>query len=471
MRCQQKAAENFEIGRFLLGRGAGFVKYVHALIQGPNVGGEFGVFKRILLPERRALTYPALAPNYLWHILLALAAVIITGRLLGALFRRVGQPPVIGEVIGGIVLGPSLLGRIAPEASRYILPVEIAPHLEFVAQLGVIFYMFLVGLDLDPSLLRNRGRAVVATSLSSIVLPFGLGSALAFYLYPRVSSADVELTNFVLFLGLAMSITAFPVLARILTDCRLARTDLGAIALTAAAVGDVGAWSLLAFVVGIVHSSAGSALPNAVFTVGFVALMFTAVRPVAVRISRDSDSASPAPGRLALMVVGLLAAALAAHAIGIHAVFGAFLFGAVAPHDSPLAKKLKAGLEKPVTLLLLPAFFAFTGMRTEIGLVSGVDAWLLCGLIVLVATAGKFGGAFIAARSTGLALRPAAALGALMNARGLMELIVLNVGLELGVISPTLFTMMVVMALVTTLIATPIVRRLVPHASKHVLNV
>ena len=398
----------------------------------------------------------------MWHLLLALAAVAVVGRLLGALFRFIGQPPVMGEIVGGILIGPSLLGWVAPTAYSYLLPPAVAPYLGAVAQLGVVLYMFLVGVELNPELLRSRARAAVTTSLASIVTPFLMGSALALYLYPRFSTSDVPFASFTLFLGLAMSITAFPVLARILSDRGMTRTELGTVALTCAAVDDVTAWCLLAFVSGVARSSAGGAWLVAALTMGFVGFMFVMVRPIVARAVRRSGGGGAMPGAIALTLIALSLAALTTEAIGIHAIFGAFLFGAILPHESALARELKRRIEKPVTIVLLPAFFAFTGMRTQIGLVSGWRDWLVCGLIIGVATAGKFGGTLIAGRATGLAWRQAAGLGVLMNTRGLMELIVLNVGLELGVISPTLFTMLVLMALVTTLATTPALRRLLP---------
>jgi Kef-type K+ transport system membrane component KefB len=417
-------------------------------------------------PSGLVLREEASAVEVLPHLLLALAAVVTAGKLLGLLFRRFGQPPVIGEVVGGILLGPSLLGALAPRAYEYLLPTEVAPTLGVVAQIGVLIYMFLIGLELNPELLRNRLNTTVAISHASIVVPFVLGAALALYLYPRFSPANVPFTGFALFMALAMSITAFPVLARILSDLGITQTSLGTIALTCAAVDDVTAWCLLALVVGIAHASAGTALTIAALTIAFVAVMFFVVRPVATRAVGRLEQGGPTPSALALTLVGLLLSAWTTEMIGIHAIFGAFLFGAIIPHESRLARTLHQNLES-LTLLLLPAFFAITGMRTEIGLVSGFYEWMVCLLIIGVATAGKFGGAFLAARLTGSEWRDSAALGILMNTRGLMELIVLNVGLELGVISPTLFTMMVLMALATTLATTPILRRLVTVPLTH----
>jgi Kef-type K+ transport system membrane component KefB len=405
------------------------------------------------------------APDVLWHLLLALTTVVIAGQALGRVFRQVGQPPVIGQVIAGILLGPSLVGWIAPKAFLYVLPQEVAPFLGVLAQLGVILYMFLVGLELNPELLRGQVRASAWTSHASISLPFVLGSGLALYLYPRFSTSDVPFTHFALFLGVAMSITAFPVLARILADQKMTSTKLGTLALTCAAVDDVTAWCLLAFVVGVVHAAVESAITVAVLTAGFMAVMFAVVRPFFDRLAQSAGS-HPAPGVLAIALTSMLGSALATEAIGVHAIFGAFLLGAVIPHDSGLARTLIRSLTDVVTVLILPAFFAFTGMRTEIGLVSGAAEWAVVALIVLVATAGKFGGTAVAARLSGLDWRHAAGLGVLMNTRGLMELIVLNVGLDLGIVSPTLFTMLVLMALVTTVATTPVLRRLFPVGAR-----
>jgi len=399
-------------------------------------------------------------PDALIHLLLALAAVLVTGRLLGLLFRYVGQPPVIGEVLGGILLGPSLLGRIAPEAAGYLFPPSVAPSLGIVAQLGVILYMFLVGLEWNPGLLRQRAHATVAISHASILAPFLLGAALALLLYPQLSNRDVPFTSFALFLGVAMSITAFPVLARILTDWRMQKTRLGVIALACAATDDVTAWCLLALVVGVAQAKMGGALLTIGLAVAYLGFMLLVVQPLAARLLSGFDEARLTPGIVALVFAALLMSALATEFIGVHAIFGAFLLGAVIPHDSAIARTLTWKLKDLVTVLLLPAFFALTGMRTQIALVSGAEEWVLCGLIVLVATAGKFGGTLLSARVTGLDWRDSASLGILMNTRGLMELIVLNIGLDLKVISPTLFAMMVLMALVTTMAATPILQLL-----------
>jgi Kef-type K+ transport system membrane component KefB len=416
------------------------------------------------LPSAAAAGGGSATSSVLWHLLLALAAVVTLGRALGVVFRAIGQPPVIGEVVGGILLGPSLLGRVSPDAAAYLLPADVAPFLGVLAQLGVIIYMFLVGLELSPDSLRSQLRTTVAISHASIVVPFLMGAGLALFLYPRFSSSVVPFTHFALFIGVAMSITAFPVLARILADRHMTRTRLGALALTCAAIGDVTAWCLLAFAVGVATGAAGSALLVALLTVAFIALMFVVVRPRLERLARASQEDRPTQGAVTITLIALLVAALATEAIGVHGIFGAFLLGAVIPHDSPLARSLHQGVTDLVTVLFLPAFFAFTGMRTEIGLLASGYEWLVCLLIIAVATAGKLAGTMTASRLAGMDLRDAAALGILMNTRGLMEVIVLNVGLDLGVISPTLFTMLVLMALVTTVMTTPLLQVLRPSS-------
>ncbi|MEX2317681.1 MAG: cation:proton antiporter [Pirellulales bacterium] len=391
----------------------------------------------------------------LYHVLLALTAIMVLGRLLGKLFLHFGQPRVIGEMVAGIMLGPSLLGQISPAAMNFILPKEVAPNLGIIAQIGVILYMFLIGLELNAGLLRSRAHATVAISHASILTPFILGGLLALWLYPRLADASVPFTSFALFMGVAMSITAFPVLARILTDRGIEKTELGVISISCAATDDVTAWCLLAFVVGVARAQVSGALQTAVFALVFIGFMFVVIRPLAIKYL--GPNADHPPRRMAVWVlVALLLSALTAEFIGIHAIFGAFLLGAVIPHDSEVARDFRNKLEDIVKILLLPAFFAYTGMRTQIGLVSGWQNWLIVALIILVATAGKFGGTYLAARLTGLPGKTAAALGILMNTRGLMELIVLNIGLELGVISPMLFAMMVLMALVTTIATTPL---------------
>lgn len=404
--------------------------------------------------------------DVLYHVLLALVVVIVAARLCGALLARLHQPPVMGEVLAGLLLGPSLLGQLSPEVMHYLQPPSVVPILSAVAQIGVMLFMFLVGLELNNEHFGRRSRAVLAISQTSIVVPFLLGIGLAVPLHPRLSSSEVPFTVFALFLGVSLAVTAFPVLARILTDRGLHRTDLGVVALSCAAVGDLTAWCLLALVTAMASATMSSALWTVVFTVAYLAVMAGAVRPIIARAVRAQElRGTVSQGAIAVTLAGMLLSALATEAAGIHAIFGAFLFGALIPHDSRLARTLTHALSDLVVVLFLPVFFAATGMRTELGLAQGLSQWLVCGLIVVVASAGKWGGTFVAARLSGFAAHEAAALGVLMNTRGLMELIVLNVGLDLGILTPTLFAMLVLMAVATTFATTPILDRLMRRAA------
>lgn len=409
--------------------------------------------------------------DVVFHVFATMAAVITLGYGLGRLFVQVGQPPVIGEVIAGIMLGPSLLGAVWPEAMHALIPAgpdgkpdpQVNAALTAVSQIGVVLYMFLVGADLNAGKLKEQAHAAVAISHASIVAPFVLGAALALWLYPNLSHRGVPFTSFALFMGAAMAVTAFPVLARILADRRMDKTDLGVAALGCAAADDITAWCLLAFVIGVAQANVGDALLVGAGALGFIAVMFVVVRPVVARVSDHLDRrpgplpTAALPGTLAAVLV----AALTTEAIGVHAVIGAFMLGAVLPHDGRLARMATEKLHDVVTVLLLPAFFALTGMKTSLETIDDAGEWMAVAVIVLVATAGKFGGTVAAARLTGYGWRPAAALGMLMNTRGLMGLIVLNIGLSMGVISPTLFAMMVLMAVATTMATAPAVDRLV----------
>jgi len=394
-------------------------------------------------------------------LLLQIAVILTLSRAAGWLFLRLAQPAVIGEMIGGIMLGPSLLGRVAPEMYARFLPANVGSFLGVYAQLGVILYLFLVGLELDLAVIRKSGHTTLAISHASIILPFLLGSGLALVLYPVLSTSDVRFTVFALFLGVSLSVTAFPVLARILTDRKMSKSPMGTIALTCAAIDDVTAWCLLALVVSTAQTRALDAIRTVVMTVAFIVIVLGIVAPLVRRlIPRIDRSADLTRTGLSIVFIAMLASAMTTEYIGIHGFFGAFLFGAIIPHGSRTARELNRRLDDFVAVLILPAFYAYTGMRTQIGLVSGLGNWLLCGAIILVACVGKFGGTLLASRLSGLKWRDSAALGILMNTRGLVELIVLNMGLDLGVTSATLFTMLVIMALVTTFMTTPILQLL-----------
>lgn len=435
----------------LAGTGAVFawVSWAGSSLVGHGPPGDFGA----------AHAGSAFSP--LCRMLLALATIMATAQALGAVCRRLGQPAVMGEVLGGILLGPSLLGLIAPGASAFLFPKEVVGALSSVAQIGVILYMFFVGIELDTKMLRSQGPATVLISHASIVAPFTLGSLLALLLYPRYCSPDVPFHVFTLFMGASMSVTAFPVLARILTDQKMQKSLMGSIALTCAAVDDVTAWCILAAVLAVATNSPIVAVQTLALTLLFVLLSWVTLRPWANSLAARAEKLGKADAfTLGLTLLLAVLSAAATEAIGIHALFGAFLLGVYIPHESVLARDVMNGLWNLVSFLLLPAFFAFTGLRTSIGLVHGAEAWLFLALIIGAACLGKFGGTFVAARWSGLPSREAASLGILMNTRGLMELIVLNLGLELKILSPLLFTMFVMMALVTTFATTPILQAL-----------
>ncbi len=386
-----------------------------------------------------------------------IAVIIAAARLLGIVFRRFHQPQVIGEIVAGILLGPSLLGWVAPQVAEALFPPQVLPFLKILSEYGVLFFMFLVGLELDPKLLRGRGQAAVVISHVSIVAPFFLGALLALFLYTRLSSDAVAFTSFALFLGAAMSITAFPVLARILIERDLLKTKIGAVTVTCAAVDDVTAWCLLAFVVATVRASGlQQALVTAGLALCYIGAMFFLIRPLLSRFGNLYEhSGRLSQNLVAVVFVLVLSSAAVTDLIGIHAIFGAFMLGAMMPKQGSFVRELTEKTEDFAVVFLLPIYFAYTGLRTQIGLLDSVDLWLFCLLVIGVAILGKFGGSAVAARTTGLDWRESCALGVLMNTRGLMELIILNIGLDLGVISPALFAMMVLMAIVTTVMTTP----------------
>ena len=411
-------------------------------------------------------------------LLLQVALILALSRVMGVIFRYLHQPQVMGEMVAGIMLGPSLLGWLWPGAFQYVFrPDTVAglgitsdptAYLNILSQIGVIFFLFLVGLELDPTLLKNRGHTAVVVSHVSIIAPFLLGSALALYLYPNLfnDAPRMRFTSVALFMGAAMSITAFPVLARILTERNLHKTNVGAIAITCAAVDDVTAWCMLAFVVGIARADGvGPGLKTAALSIVYVSFMFLVVRPFLRQLERVHDR----EGRLSQNVVAIifllvLVSAWTTEAIGIHALFGAFLMGALMPKGTRFVRTLSEKLEDYTVIFLLPIFFAYTGLKTQVGLLDRGELWLDTGLIIAVACAGKFGGSTLAGRACGVSWRESATVGILMNTRGLMELVILNIGLTEGVITPAVFAMMVIMALVTTALTTPVLQLIYPAA-------
>ncbi|MCX7595101.1 MAG: cation:proton antiporter [Fischerella sp.] len=391
-------------------------------------------------------------------VLIEVLIVIGLSRLVGLAFRWINQPLVIGEIVAGIMLGPSLLGLVAPGLAATLFPPETVPFLNVLSQVGLIFFMFLIGLELNPKYLSGNLEIAVLTSHISILVPFSLGTLLAVLLYPLLSNASVSFTAFALFLGAAMSITAFPVLARIITENNLQGTRLGTLALTCAAVDDVTAWCVLAVAIAVARTgSIAGAFPTIVESLVYIGVMVTLGRNFLSRLAtyyRRTKRLNQLV--LALIYIGVVASALITEFIGIHLIFGAFLLGAIMPKNAGLVRELAIKTEDFVLIFLLPVFFAYSGLRTQIGLLNNPQVWLLCVLVLAVAIVGKYVGTYVAARVSGIEKREASALGWLMNTRGLTELIVLNIGLELGVISPLLFTMLVIMALVTTFMTSPL---------------
>lgn len=402
-------------------------------------------------------------------VLIEVLIVIGLSRLVGLGFRWIKQPLVIGEIVAGIMLGPSLFGLVAPELFISVFPADSAPFLNVLSEIGLIFFMFLIGLELNPKYLTGQLEIAVLTSHFSIVVPFSLGSLLALLLYPIVSNASVSFTAFALFIGAAMSITAFPVLARIITENNLQGTRLGTLALTCAAVDDVTAWCLLALAIAVTRTnSMVGAIPTILYSLLYIGFMVTVGREFLKRLaSYYQRTKRLTQFTLAGIYMGVVASALITEKIGIHLIFGAFLLGAVMPKNAGLVKELAQKTEDFVLTFLLPIFFAYSGLRTNIGLLNKPELWVLCGLVVGVAIVGKYAGTYIAARFCGIENREASALGWLMNTRGLTELIVLNIGLELKVISPLLFTMLVIMALVTTFMTSPLLEWTYP---KHLIK-
>src|ERR1700730_4415237 len=386
------------------------------------------------------------------RLLMALPVILAACYLVGMLFRRLGQPAVIGEIIAGVMLGPSLLGLVWPTAFHWLFPSDVVATINTLAQLGLIFFMYLVGAEMNLDVVRKRGVTAMTVSQASIALPMLSGIVLAFALYPSFGGR-VSFLVFALFIAVSMSVTAFPVLARILTARGLADTPLGALALACAAIGDVAAWCLLAMVIAISRNgSASQVFVTIALVAAFAAAMVLVVRPVLARwIATVSE-----PAVLSIMLAGIMLSALATNEIGIHPIFGAFLFGVIAPRSVPEVKRAAGKMESVTVTLLLPLFFVYTGLHTRFGLLgSSGRLWAWCAVIIAVAMLSKWGGTTAAARLTGVGWPESLSLGALMNCRGLTELVVLNLGLQLRVISPTIFAMLVIMTLLSTVATAP----------------
>lgn len=391
---------------------------------------------------------------------LTLVIVIAVARFFGWLFRKMGQPSVMGEVLGGIVLGPSGMGSLFPAFGPAFFHTDAMLFLKHIAEIGITLYLFIIGLEVDlPRLRKSAGSAVMISQLS-IIFPFILGLLLASQIFTEYSPPGIGFFEFSLFIGISLSITAFPVLARILADSPLNRTPLGDLALTCAAIDDITAWCLVAVAMGIMNSSVGGAGVTILLTILYVVFMLAAARPLVEKLLPKLEKSSEHLSQtlLAVAVIGAMISAAITDMTGIHAFFGAFLFGAIIPHESLLAREVGSKLQDFTAILFLPAFFALTGVKTQIGLLSSSQDWWICLFIIVLAVLGKFGGAFTGAKLAGNSRQDSAILGVLMNTRGLVELIVLNIGLAAGILTPTLFTMLVIMAILTTFMTGPWLR-------------
>lgn len=439
----------------------GFSALMYWVIQ---LGASLEVGRNIVLPESNKSQWQEFMDSLihnLEHPLATLLAQIITiifaARLLGWVFKKIGQPTVIGEIIAGIVLGPSLVGMYFPEFSAALFPTKSLGNLQFLSQIGLILFMFIVGMELDLKVIKNKAQEAVLISHASIIFPFTLGVSLAYFIYESFAPQGVLFSSFSLFLGIAMSITAFPVLARIVQERNIQKTHLGTIVITCAAADDITAWCLLAAVIAIVKAGSFTSSLYVIALAGiYVLMMIYVVRPFLKRVGElHASKENLSKPIVAIFFLTLMASSYSTEVIGIHALFGAFMAGAIMPENEKFRNIFIEKVEDVALVLLLPLFFVFTGLRTEIGLLNDAYLWKVTGLIILVAVTGKFVGSALAAKFVGQNWKDSLTIGALMNTRGLMELVVLNIGYDLGVLTPEIFAMMVIMALVTTFMTGP----------------
>ena len=425
-------------------------------------------WKEFILTYKNNLNHP------LAILLLQIITIMVVVKIFGFLCKKIGQPAVIGEIIAGIFLGPSFVGMYFPEFSTFLFPIKSLSNLQFLSQIGLILFMFVVGMELDLKVLKNRAHEAMVISLSSILFPFTLGLAFAFFIFDNFAPENVTFLPFGLFIGISMSITAFPVLARIIQERGMAKTKLGSMIITCAAIDDLTAWCVLAAVIAIVKAGYfESSLFTMALAAGYVLIMLLIVRPFLKKFGEIyTNKESLSKPIVAVFFITLLISAYSTEVIGIHAIFGAFMAGVIMPSNMNFRNIFIEKVEDVSLVLLLPLFFVFTGLRTQIGLLNESHLWFICGIVILLAITGKFIGGAIAAKFVGQSWRNSAIIGAFMNTRGLMELVVLNIGYDLGVLSPEIFVMMVIMALLTTLMTGPaldLINMILPEKNKNII--
>lgn len=391
-------------------------------------------------------------------LLLQIIVILLFVKIFGWICQKLGQPTVIGEILAGIILGPSLLGAYFPEISNVIFPESSIGNIKLLSEIGLILFMYIVGMELDLKVLKNRLNDAVIISHSSIALLFALGIILSYCIYPHFTHDDAQFTSFALFMGISMSITAFPVLARIVHERGLNRKPLGAMVITCAAVDDITAWCLLAAVIAIAKAGTfTSSIFVILSAIIYVVFMFKLVRPFLERVASLRTSKHIInKSVVGIFFLVLFLSSYITTIIGIHPLFGAFLAGVIMPTNINFRKLFVEKIEDVSLVVLLPLFFVYTGLNTKIGLLNTPSLWALCGLIIFLATIGKVIGGSLTAKYIGFDWKSSLTIGALMNTRGLMELVVLNIGYDLGILTPEVFAMMVVMALVTTFLTSPL---------------
>lgn len=415
-----------------------------------NLSEGFVLFRGLLLENIK---------SSLGILLLQIIAILVTCRIFGWLFKKIGQPTVIGEILAGIVLGPSVLGNISPEASAFLFPIESLGNITVLSQFGLILFMFAIGMELNLTEIRQKLNETILISHTSTIVPFFFGMLTAYFVYEKYADKSIPFLSFALFIGIAMSITAFPVLARIIQEKGLTKTHLGVITLASAANGDITAWCLLAVVIAIAQAGTMlSAVYNIGFSILYIVIMFLAIRPFLRMVGQIYHNKEVIDkGIVAFILLLLVISSYFTEILGLHALFGAFIAGVVMPENIKFRKIMTEKVEDVSLALFLPLFFASTGLRTEIGLIDSSEQWILCTIFILVAIVGKFGGAMFSARFVGESWKDSLYIGALMNTRGLMELVVLTIGYEMGILTPSIFVMLVIMTLVTTFMTTPLV--------------